>query len=176
MKSRVEVDGVAYEVEFDTPNGHAVPEVVVRSAGGDELLRAPAEMFRVGGNVHALFIGGAVETALLAKGADGSLAVALEGRSPWKCRVLDERALLSESLRGPARKGREVVRSVMPGIIVSILVEVGQEVEVDTPLLIMEAMKMQNEIVAESAGRVMAIHAQAGHAVASGDPLVEIAS
>jgi len=57
---------------------------------------------------------------------------------------------------------------------VLVLVEVGQRVERGQPLLILEAMKMQNEIAAPSAGVVSAVHVSQGEAVAAGEKLVSV--
>jgi acetyl-CoA/propionyl-CoA carboxylase biotin carboxyl carrier protein len=51
---------------------------------------------------------------------------------------------------------------------------VGDVVAVGAPILVLEAMKMENEIVAERGGTVSAIHKAAGQAVDTGDLLVEL--
>ena len=62
----------------------------------------------------------------------------------------------------------------MPGIVREVLVVPGQRVVRGTPLLILEAMKMQNEVRAEASGIVEAVHVTPGMAVAKGDRLVEM--
>ena len=57
---------------------------------------------------------------------------------------------------------------------VEYLVEVGAEVAEGQPLLILEAMKMQNEISAPGPGILAAIHVEAGATVAAGDKLVTL--
>jgi biotin carboxyl carrier protein len=61
----------------------------------------------------------------------------------------------------------------MPGLIVRVLVEPGQEVEAGAGLVVLEAMKMENELKASAAGTVSAIRSQAGEAVEKGQVLVE---
>ena len=63
----------------------------------------------------------------------------------------------------------------MPGKILDIKVSVGQTVAQNDVVLILEAMKMENEIVAESAGTVTAVYVNAGDMVNPGDPLFTIA-
>ena len=63
----------------------------------------------------------------------------------------------------------------MPGTITKVVAEEGQRVKRGDVLLVMEAMKMANDIVAESDGIVKAILAKAGSQVQSGEVLVEIA-
>jgi biotin carboxyl carrier protein len=58
--------------------------------------------------------------------------------------------------------------------VVSLLVAEGEEVQPGQGLLVLEAMKMQNEIQAERAGRVRAIHVAPGEAVEGGDPLLDL--
>ncbi len=68
----------------------------------------------------------------------------------------------------------EVVRSPIPGKIVAILVEVGDRVEEGTPLLLLEAMKMQNEITALRAGVVREILVEEDQAISMNEPLLVI--
>jgi biotin carboxyl carrier protein len=62
----------------------------------------------------------------------------------------------------------------MPGMIVRLHVKVGDQVEAGQPVVVMEAMKMENELRAQAAGTVKAIHAQPGKAVEKGTVLVEL--
>lgn len=68
------------------------------------------------------------------------------------------------------------VKAQMPGKIVKVLVQPNQSVEKDQPLIVMEAMKMENEIVSPSAGRVSEIKATPGQAVESGASLILISA
>ncbi len=67
-----------------------------------------------------------------------------------------------------------VVRALMPGRITSILVKEGETVEAGTPLLILEAMKMQNEIASPIAGRVKSVQVQEGATVKKDSVLVVV--
>ncbi|MDV5973380.1 acetyl-CoA carboxylase biotin carboxyl carrier protein subunit [Streptococcus canis] len=70
--------------------------------------------------------------------------------------------------------GADAIPSPMPGTILKVLVAVGDEVAKNQPLLILEAMKMENEIVASSAGTISAIHVSPGQVVNPGDGLITI--
>jgi len=70
--------------------------------------------------------------------------------------------------------GSGAVSAPMPGKVVSVLVAIGDPVDVGQPLVVLEAMKMETTLAAEVAGRVTAVRAAAGAAVAAGDLLVEI--
>jgi biotin carboxyl carrier protein len=62
----------------------------------------------------------------------------------------------------------------MPGIVREVLVAEGDEVAAKAPLLVLEAMKMQNEVRADRPGCVAKIHAGPGTTVAKGDALVTL--
>jgi pyruvate carboxylase subunit B len=64
----------------------------------------------------------------------------------------------------------------MPGLVKNVLVAVGDEVKQGQRLLVLEAMKMENDIASPRDGHVKALHAQAGQIVESGKPLVSIES
>jgi len=70
--------------------------------------------------------------------------------------------------------GGTVIESPMPGTILDIKVNVGDKVEVDQCLVILEAMKMENEIVAPKAGTIAAIHTSKGTAIDVGGAIITI--
>ena len=70
--------------------------------------------------------------------------------------------------------GREPITAPMPGRVIRVLVEPGQEVAAGEGLIVVEAMKMQNEMKAPRAGRVASVKAEAGATVSAGDILVVI--
>ena len=72
----------------------------------------------------------------------------------------------------PPNPGRVVC--VIPGIIQKIHVSPGQTIARDAPLLVIEAMKMQNDILSPVGGNVKKIHVKTGKMVAKGELLVEI--
>ena len=74
----------------------------------------------------------------------------------------------------PALAAGEVVKSPMPGNILKINVTVGQKVNEGDTLLVLEAMKMENELAAPKAGTVAQIIVSKGAVVETGAPLVVI--
>lgn len=70
--------------------------------------------------------------------------------------------------------GGKSITAPMPGNILDIRVSVGEKVSKNKPLLILEAMKMENEIVAPQDGTITAIHVQKGDTVNAGTLLVSI--
>jgi biotin carboxyl carrier protein len=109
-------------------------------------------------------------------GVNGTTRVS-DGVHGFEVRVMDERAKLEASIFGmkPGRGAGEV-RSIMPGIVTRVLVKEGDAVVPGTALLCIEAMKMENEIKAESAGIVQRVFVAAGRTVTAGEPLVEVRS
>lgn len=74
----------------------------------------------------------------------------------------------------PVPAGADALEAPMPGNILQIFVEVGQQVQENEKLLVLEAMKMENEIVANKSGIISGIHVAKGDSVGSGAPLVTI--
>jgi biotin carboxyl carrier protein len=77
------------------------------------------------------------------------------------------------------RAGRgsgETIRAPIAGKVVKLLVAPGDTVAAGTAVIVLEAMKMENELVAERGGKVASVHKQAGQAVDTGDVLIELSS
>ena len=74
----------------------------------------------------------------------------------------------------PEKSGGGKISALMPGRVVEILLEEGAEVEKGQGVVVLEAMKMKNEIQAETSGRVARLYVEAGQNVEGGDPLFEI--
>lgn len=68
----------------------------------------------------------------------------------------------------------DAMTAPMPGTILKILVNPGESVQENQPLMILEAMKMENEIVAGKSGVVAGIHVSTGDMVNPGDALITI--
>ncbi len=74
-----------------------------------------------------------------------------------------------------APAGATVINAPMPGTILDVKVSVGDSVGKGDVLCILEAMKMENEIMAPSAGKVVAIGTAKGSSVSTGDLLISLA-
>jgi biotin carboxyl carrier protein len=74
--------------------------------------------------------------------------------------------------RAATGSGRQNISTPMPGKVVRMLVREGDEVEAGQGLVIVEAMKMQNEMKASRAGRVVEVRVRGGETVGAGDTLV----
>ena len=95
----------------------------------------------------------------------------------FEVEVQDERSRQIQALTGrrSAAPGGGVVKAPMPGLVVRVEVAAGQRVEAGAALVVVEAMKMENEIRALRGGVVEAVHVAAGEAVAKGAALVTLA-
>ncbi len=79
------------------------------------------------------------------------------------------------SAAGPrAAAHGETIRAPIAGKVVKVLVEVGAQVPAGAAVIVLEAMKMENELVAERGGTVTTITKSAGQAVDTGDVLIEL--
>ena len=92
--------------------------------------------------------------------------------------VQDDRSKQIEALTGQGRKvvAGGVVKAPMPGLVVRVEVSEGQAVEVGAGLVVVEAMKMENELRATHRGIVAQIHVKAGDRVEKGAPLVTLSA
>lgn len=73
-----------------------------------------------------------------------------------------------------SNNGKNIIKSPLPGVILKLLVSVGQKVKRGDVLLVMESMKMENNILADKDGVVKLINVEIGQSVMQGDPLFEI--
>ena len=82
--------------------------------------------------------------------------------------------LAAETGGGKAGKRHRKVAAYMPGRVVAVLVQEGETVTAGQGVVVLEAMKMENEIRAEHDGAIAKVFVQPGQAVDAGDPLFEL--
>lgn len=100
-------------------------------------------------------------------------AMVLEGER-IKYQVRDPRSLRSRSNSAAHVAGAKPVTAPMPGRIVRVLVQAGESVQAQQGLIVIEAMKMQNELKAPKAGNITRIAVEAGATVQAGQVLLVI--
>jgi biotin carboxyl carrier protein len=105
-------------------------------------------------------------------GSNGSWRVAV-GQREFDLEVLTP-AEAVEAVSVARDAGPSRVIAPIPGKVVAIKVEPGDQVEPGQALVVLEAMKMENELAADQAGKVAAIHVAAGDTVEGGELLVEL--
>lgn len=89
-------------------------------------------------------------------------------------RVDDPRSLKARRAHSAGADGPKAIKASMPGRVVRVLAQQGEAVEAHQGIVVIEAMKMQNEMKAPKAGKVAGLRVTAGDTVAAGDVLAVI--
>ena len=107
-------------------------------------------------------------------GKNGQIGV-LVGETVYPLEILDERRLRMRRAGGTfTLEGPQRIDAPMPGKVTRVLVKVGEQVEEGQGLVVVEAMKMENELKSPKAGKVTELHAVEGAAVESGAKLAVV--
>lgn len=101
------------------------------------------------------------------------LVVRLRGKA-YECSVRDPRSLRGGKRAGAMGTGPQEIKASMPGKVVRVLANAGDRVEAGQGIVVLEAMKMQNEVRAPKAGLLNKISAREGLNVNAGDVLATI--
>lgn len=127
-----------------------------------------------GSSIYSLLLGNASYEALV-EARNDCYEVLLQG-TLYRVYVEDERMRrLAQAARGFAAPSGEIaIRSPMPGAIVAVPVVVGQAIKAGEVLVILESMKMENELKAPRAGVVSQVRVQSGQNVEQNQTLVAI--
>lgn len=165
MKYIVDINGTRVPVTLEGP--HAEVDGVALTASLTEVDGTPARMLRVGDRMHRV--------VARKEPGKGHYTLWLDG---WRvdAEALDERtrSIRDRTAAAAAASGPAPLVAPMPGLIVRVLVQPGDAVVAGQPLVVMEAMKMENELRSASAGTVAAVSAQPGTAVEKGTVLVQL--
>ncbi len=164
MKYEVNVGDEVYTVEI-TPEGNVILD-------GQEV---EVDFGGIGLNeLYSLLVNNESFEALVEQ-QEGVWHVLTRGNL-YHVQVLDERAKLlrSRALQMVPETGEVAIKAPMPGLVVAVPVGVGQAVEKGDNLIILESMKMENELRAPRAGRVERINVKPGDSVEQHQPLIVI--
>ena len=166
MRYVVEVQGTRHEVDVTT--GGVVIDGRFVAASLVDVPGSAVRQVQIGDRVHRVIARRGATRGQYTLLMDGQRHVvdALDART----RTIRDLAATSAGPAGPAP-----LVAPMPGMIVRVLVAVGDVVEAGQGLIAMEAMKMENELRAASAGTVTAVRVAPGTAVQKGAVLVELA-
>jgi biotin carboxyl carrier protein len=150
-----------------------------RAAGGGYEITIGGRGYRVDAarvreGLYSLRIGGVQREVAVRRHDEGSwLVSAPQGAAVVE--VADPLAhLAAQGIAAKSARRRQRVTAYMPGRVVALLVAEGQQVAAGQGVLVLEAMKMQNEILAEHDGTVSRILVAPGQSVDGGDPLFEL--
>ena len=146
-EKHVSVNGKVYEIDFESVSGQPV---------------------------YSLIVDGKSHESYVARG-DDNWQVLLRGRL-YPITVEDEREkrLRAAAGGGVAEGGEFVLKAPMPGLVVAVPVSEGQEVKKGQVILILESMKMQNELKSPRDGIVSRIKVKAGESVEQKQPLLSV--
>ena len=165
MKYIVEVNGQSVTVDLG-PNGIEVDGSPV-TAHLEEVEGTPIYLLTIAGTLHRL--------AVTRREGRGQYSIWTD-HNRFEVEALDERRRAIREMTGTsaAATGPSPLVAPMPGLVVRVNVQPGDEVQPGQPLVVMEAMKMENELRATSAGVVGSVRVQPGVAVEKGAVLVEL--
>jgi pyruvate carboxylase subunit B len=165
MKYIVTVNGRDHEVTID---GEGV------RVGGERLSARLEEV--EGTPIRLLTVDGAQHRAIVRRGAERGRYTLWIGGFRYEVEALDERTRAIREMSGAAAapSGPAPLRAPMPGLVVRVNVQQGDRVTAGQGLVVIEAMKMENELRSAGAGTVTAVRAQPGMAVEKGAVLVEL--
>jgi len=168
MRFWVTLEGRDAEVEFRTEGERLWLEVEGRRLEAD-FRRLPD------GEVYSLLIEGRSHEVRVSP-AGGALEVTIDGATlPVEVRHPLERTLQSAAQAGHDRRG-ETITAPMPGLVVAIRVKRGEIVAPGQAVVVVEAMKMQNELTAKAGGVVSDVLVAERATVSAGQPLLKLAA
>lgn len=151
------LDETAYEVEWQAVGGAVLRATPGAMAGHYSLL--------VGDRSYDVYIHPVPAPAAGASGGEQVFAVEIEGQ-PYHIRLEDERTRKLAGLAEAAHEhGEAAVMAPMPGLVSNVMVEVGQEVTRGQTVVVLEAMKMENDLGAPRAGVVRSLLVSKGQTV-----------
>ncbi|MFZ5894079.1 MAG: acetyl-CoA carboxylase biotin carboxyl carrier protein subunit [Myxococcota bacterium] len=168
QRLHVSVGSSAFETETTREPGSTLVDVQLKAAEGEEQRRV--RVLRSGPEPLVL-VNDRVLSLRMATGAE-SRESSVWFETGWR-RVL--RGASGASTQRGAAAQNDVLSSPMPGRVVAVRVQPGDEVQTGQLLLVIEAMKMQNELYSPAACRVESVLVSPGDAVERGAPLLRFA-
>ncbi len=174
VKRDLVVTALGREVELtvEAPADPHQPDARWRVVLGGRELSVDARPVRPG--TWSLIIDGVAHTVELDPRPSGTAASTGLAQAVAKVEDARTRKLRSAASRGGLHATGEELRAPIAGKVVKVLVEVGATVAAGQGVIVLEAMKMENELHAERGGVVKAVHKQAGQPVDTGELLVTL--
>ncbi|MGC2330539.1 MAG: biotin/lipoyl-containing protein [Candidatus Acidiferrales bacterium] len=168
MKLAIELDGKMRTIEIGSdeacPNGRALCTIDGRAVEADAIEVAPG--------IYSILIGSSSFEVRVEPDA-ASLQITVAGRE-YAARIRDRRQWRRNRGAAIEAEGRQRVLAPMPGKVVRVLVKPGEAVEAGKGILVVEAMKMQNEVRSPKSGKVERILVSEGQAVSAGEVLAVV--
>jgi biotin carboxyl carrier protein len=166
---------VKFEVQLDGWSGRKSRTVELeRSASGWRILLdgqpVDADAVEIAPYTLSILLNGQSHEIRVSPAPDGKLKLQT-GTHEFTAEVIDPRAWSGRRHGHVEAEGRQPIVAPMPGKVVRLLVKAGDQVETGQGLLVVEAMKMQNEIRSPKSGTVERVLAKEGQAVNAGEVL-----
>jgi biotin carboxyl carrier protein len=165
MKYEVRIAGKTRTVELHRDG--ALWQVALDGAA------AQADALEIAPGIFSILLDGESHEIRVAPNPDGTLTIH-DGPNEFKAEVADPRAWRGRKHGAIEAEGRQQIVAPMPGKVVRLLVKPGDKVEAGQGVLVVEAMKMQNEVKSPKTGTVEKLLAKEGHPVNAGDTLAWI--
>lgn len=166
MKYVVDLNGKRETVSID-PEGVSAEGSVAQPAELAEVEGSPVRMVKLGNNVYRV--------VTQKRQGKGHYTLWVDGYR-FEVEALDERtrAIRDVSAANAAPSGPAPILAPMPGLIIRVNVNPGDSIEAGQGVVVMEAMKMENELRATTSGTVKSVKVAPGTAVERGALLVEL--
>jgi len=166
-------NGGEHEVEVQrSGTGEVTVSVAGKSYHADLLARGASAQERLPTGAFNVLLDGKVVDLWL-EGEAPDIGVIAHGARLY-ARAESERMRALGGYDNDSVAGTGLIASPMPGRVVRVLVGEGDEVERGTPVVVVEAMKMENELCAERDGKVAKVYVESGTAVEGGAKLIEL--
>jgi biotin carboxyl carrier protein len=162
MKMEIHISGETRTVELERNAGGWRATIDDQSAAADVVEIAP--------NTISVLLAGQSHEICVTPSPDGKLTLQT-GTQEFSAEVIDPRTWSGRRHGSVEAEGRQQILAPMPGKVVRVLVKAGDNVEAGQGLLVVEAMKMQNEIRSPKSGTVERVVAAEGQAVNAGEVL-----
>jgi biotin carboxyl carrier protein len=164
MKLEVRIGTLVRQIEIQRPGPNQF------AIGGED--SAQIDAVEVAPGTYSILVNGRAFEAVVIPAAEGVL-VRCHGQE-FQVTVSDPRVWRRGRGALFGAEGKQQIVAPMPGKVIRILVSAGETVEANQGLVVVEAMKMQNEIRAPKRGTIERIFIREGQAVSAGEPLVAI--
>ncbi len=168
MKLGVELDGKLRTIEIGPDatraNGHVLCMIDGRALEVDATEVAPG--------IYSILIGASSFEVRVEPGP-AALRITVAGRE-YAARVRDPRQWCRNRGAAIEAEGSQRVIAPMPGKVVRVLVKVGDAIEAGNGILVVEAMKMQNEVRSPKSGKIERLLVSEGQAVSAGEVLAVV--
>lgn len=164
MKLTIEIGGQTHEAEFTRDGATA------QLALGDQIHQAAISQPEAG--FYTVLLNDRVFRCALDVLPNGQTEIIVNGRR-FPVIVRDKRSRQANA-SSAAAGGKSVLSAPMPGKIVRVMCAIGDEVEANQGLLVVEAMKMQNEVQAPKAGKIIELKVAEGQTVNAGETMVVV--